>query len=130
MWKLQPTEEFAARHKRWGKNHPAELKAVLGNLDTYFEALILGTKPLQIKCGFIHPERQGVVAINQRGGGRNLAQTRLYAYPDIRTETLHLLTLGDKTTQKADIALSHQYAVGFRKAAEQAAENYEDPEEV
>jgi hypothetical protein len=43
-----------------------------------------------------------VIAIDQTGGHK-LAAMRLYVYPDMVTETLYLLTVGDKSTQEADI---------------------------
>src|ERR1700757_3414309 len=100
MWKLESADDYHRRHKRYEKNNPRELSAVLDNLDTYFKALEEGIKPLQIKHGFMHNEPLGVVAIDQKGGGKNLAQTRLYVYPDVETETLHVIILGDKGSQK------------------------------
>ena len=52
--------------------------------------------------GFLHAEPSGVIAIDQTGGVK-LAATRLYVYLEVETETLYLLTLGDKSTQKDDI---------------------------
>src|SRR4051794_15687256 len=103
MWKLQDVDEYRRRHRRYEKDHPRELRAVMDNLDTFFKSLESGVKPLQIKHGFLHNEPQGVVAIDQKGGGKDLAQTRLYVYPDLETETLFLITLGDKRSQKNDL---------------------------
>jgi hypothetical protein len=78
MWLLRETETYATRRKRYQKNHPKELAAVLKNLDRYLETLQAGIKPLQISYGFLHDEGKGVAAIDQRGGGSGkLAQTRL-----------------------------------------------------
>lgn len=116
MWKLEPTEEYQRRHKRYEKDHPRELQAVLDNLDTYFKSLEEGVKPLQIKHGFLHNESLGVVAIDQKGGGRNLAQTRLYVYPDAETEVLYVITLGDKRSQKKeDIPTCRSFVTRLRK---------------
>lgn len=57
---------------------------------------------MQIKHGFMHDEGQGAIAIDQKGGGKNLAQTRLYIFPDTEAEILHLITIGDKRSQKKD----------------------------
>jgi hypothetical protein len=116
MWKLETSEEYQRRHKRYEKDHPRELQAVLDNLDTYFKSLEEGVKPLQIKHGFLHNEPLGVVAIDQRGGGKNLAQTRLYVYPDTETEVLHVITLGDKRSQKKeDIPTCRLFVQRLRK---------------
>jgi len=118
MWKLMESEEFQRRHKRYVKDHPRELAAMLDNLDTYFQSLVSGIKPLQIQHGFMHHEPQGVVGIDQKGGGKNLAQTRLYVYPDVESETLHLLTLGDKRSQKTDLAYCRKAVSALRERQE------------
>lgn len=115
MWQLGATDEYERRHKRYAKDHPRELQAVLDNLDTYFKSLEAGVKPLQIKHGFLHNEPLGVVAIDQKGGGKHLAQTRLYAYPDTETEVLYVITLGDKRSQKEDISTCRGFVQRLRK---------------
>jgi hypothetical protein len=62
-----------------------------------------GKKPKPFVYNFLHPEPSDVIAIDQKGAGANIAATRLYVYPDTQTETLYLLTLGDKSTQSDDI---------------------------
>ena len=49
MWKLVPRDEYERRVKRYQKDHPRELQAVLDNLNMYFQALLGGVKPLQIR---------------------------------------------------------------------------------
>lgn len=122
MWHLAPTDEYQRRHKRYVKNHPRELQAVLDNLDTYFKSLEAGVKPLQIKHGFMHHEPLGVVAIDQKGGGKNLAQTRLYVYADTETVTLYVITLGDKGSQQDDIRTSREFVNELRKATQDTDE--------
>jgi hypothetical protein len=115
MWVIETTEGYDRRHKTYQKKHPQELQAVLDNLDTYFESLKLGVKPLQIKHGFMHQEPLGVVAIDQKGGGKSLAQTRLYVYPETEREVLYLITLGDKRSQKDDIKTCQAFVDQLRK---------------
>jgi hypothetical protein len=103
MWELSTTNLFHRRLKRWSKKHPNELQATLDNLDTYHEHLNEGIPSSLIQMGCLHHEPQGVKAIDQKGGGSNLAQTRLYVFPDESTKTLHLITLGDKSSQAADL---------------------------
>ncbi|NCD35272.1 MAG: hypothetical protein EOL87_17910, partial [Spartobacteria bacterium] len=66
-WVLVESSVFASRFKRYQKNHGNETKAVLNNLDTFFNALQAGGKTSQIQAGFIHREPQGVIAIDQKG---------------------------------------------------------------
>jgi len=103
MWVIKRTAEYARRSSRYEKKHPRELAAVLDNLDTFHRTLEKGAIPRQAKFGFLHPETSGVLAIDQKGGGSKLAQTRLYVYPDEARKTLYLLTLGDKRSQDEDI---------------------------
>lgn len=91
------------------------MRSVLVNLGTYFAALQHGVKPLQIRYGFMHTEPLGVIAIDQRGGGANLAQTRLYVYADADERVLHLITLGDKRSQKEDIKTCRSYVLELRE---------------
>lgn len=57
----------------------------------------------------MHPEPRGVIAIDQKGGGKGLKETRLYIFLNKIPQIVHLVTLGDKSTQKADI----KYATEF-----------------
>ena len=100
------------------------MTAVLRNLDRYFEALEQGAKPKQIQGGFVHPEPEDVVAVDQKGGGAGLSQTRLYLFADVQTEELHLITLGGKDTQEGDIKFSKTYAKKLKQ------EKVEDPNNV
>ncbi len=114
MWVLETTDEFVRRHKRFEKDSPRELKAVLDNLDTYFQSLIAGAQPLARAFGFLHTEPHGVLAIDQKGGGKSLAQTRLYVYPDQKKKVLHVITLGSKRLQRADVQYCREFVNSMR----------------
>ena len=107
-WLLQESEFFEAKFSRFQKKNSDVVRLILNNLDTYIEALNLGATPQQIKAGFIHHEPDGVKAIDQKGSRKGIGGTpkegRLYVFPDGGTRTLHLITIGDKNSQKADIA--------------------------
>jgi len=109
MWRLQPTAEYERSVERWPKKHRRELTAMLNNLDTFFGALKAGARLEQVKFGFVHPEPHGVLAIDQKGGGAGLKQTRLYTYPQRSQEILHLIIIGDKSSQKSDIELCSHF---------------------
>ena len=108
MWTVRPTEEYGRRRRKYEKKRWRELEAAEQNAETYRVALVCGTKPLQIKYGFVHPEGNGVVAVDQSGHGGNLAETRLYLYPDTDAEVLYFLTIGDKNSQDGDIQFSKE----------------------
>lgn len=120
MWKPVVTTEYTKRHKHFEKKHPAELKAVLDNLDTYYKALSAGAKPQQIQFNFArHKEPSGARAIDQGSTKGKLRQTRLYIYADSGTETLHLITLGDKNNQRnGDIRTCEQFMKTLRQQKE------------
>jgi len=130
MWSLQITDEYAARVKRFEKKHDRELIAVLINLDQYHKALNEGAKPLQVHFGFMHTEPMGVIAIDQKGGGKSLMQTRLYVYPEVEHRVLHLITLGDKNTQRLDIAFCREYASSLRTVRQNNEHKPQDAHEV
>ena len=104
MWESQPTDVFGRELKRHTKKRPKELEWVLRNLNTYLGQLDDGVNPLQIvKLRFVHNEANGIYAIDQKGGPKNLAEIRLYLFPHMPSKTLHLLTIGDKNSQSRDI---------------------------
>jgi len=105
MWSLAATDDYERSLRWYAKKRPRELQAVLDNLDTFHEALKTGAKPQQIKTGYIHPEPRGILAIDQKGGPGKLQQTRLYVFPDGRTEILWLLAIGGKNSQHPDILM-------------------------
>lgn len=127
MWSAYPSDEYNRRQRKLEKKHFRELEAVISNAQRYLKALQQGTKPKQIQGGWIHPEPHDVVALDQRGGskkeggknkGRGLVEMRLYVYPQTAREILHLITLGLKDTQPADIAFSEKYVRQLAKEQE------------
>src|SRR6476620_4149659 len=99
MWTLDPSDEYKKRHKWFAKKRKRELAAVLANLDLVHKALDRGLTINQLATfGFVHHEPQDVLAIDQKGGGNDLRQTRLYVLIQICGECIKLLTIGDKET--------------------------------
>ena len=93
------------RDLRWyAKKRPAELAAVLRNLERYMALLSVGPSTRSIQAGFLHPEPHGMIALDQRGGGGRLQETRLYCYAHACSRTIYLLGIGDKSSQPADLA--------------------------
>ena len=123
MWSVAPSDDYLRRHKRYEKKHSRELAAVLDNLDTFLTALREGAKVQQVKAGFLHPEPLGVLAIDHKGGGKALAETRLYVYPDEDGEVLHIITLGDKRSQADDIGLCREFVAELRKTKGEGSDN-------
>lgn len=109
-WIFRTTARFERDRAYYEKKHPRELDACLRNtLARYLPMLNTAPTPRAIHAGFLHPEPGGVVAVDQKGGGGNLRETRLYTFAEESTRTLHLLLLGDKSTQRRDLAHVSQW---------------------
>lgn len=118
-WETEKIDLFNRRFKKYQKNHRNETKAVLNNLDKYMEAVNAGSDPHKVQRGFIHPEPMGIIAIDQTGHDGNLRETRFYIYPEIETQTVHLITIGDKDTQnRRDIPEAKQFVEELLKERE------------
>src|SRR5262245_15267393 len=121
MWQMNETEKYDRDLKQFRKTRSREADAAAYNLMRYFLALVGGAQPLQALsyAGHIHNEGKGVIAADQRGAGvkgkGKLAETRLYAYPEIETQTLHLITIGLKSEQEGDVRLCHQFVMELRE---------------
>ena len=103
LWTIQQHPEFNRDYKWYTKKRPRELAAVLDNLNRLKNMLNLSPHSQLIVAGFIHPEPLGVWALDQRGSMGNLQATRLYCYAERSRKNLHLLAIGSKDTQAADI---------------------------
>ena len=57
----------------------------------------------------------GVIAIDQKGKGKSLAQMRMYVYPDVDSKTIYLLVIGDKKSQQSDIRYCNGFVQEIRK---------------
>ena len=112
---MEPTDEFRHRLKKGTKNYPRELEATLANLDRLQKALRNGANPLDIPLGCLHREQKGVLAVDQKGHGNNLAQTQLYVYLDFDTKVIHLISIGQKQSQNADVKFASQFVESLKK---------------
>jgi hypothetical protein len=92
---------WQSKAKKMAKAYPNEMKRMLDNLDRYLQGLNSGLNPLTYHPGFLHRERSGAKAIDA-SGLNGAAQTRLYVYPEIERQLLHVITVGDKHSQDAD----------------------------
>ena len=119
-WSIDAYDDlFQRRLKKYAKKHTTETVAALNNLDTCHKALNEGVKPAQLQAGFIHREPRGVIAVDQRCGKSHLHQMRLYFYPCQDTHTVHLITMGDKGTQKRrDVPDCEKFVSNLKKRAE------------
>ena len=103
-WDFLPHSAYLRDQRWYAKKRPAELTAVLRNLERYMILLARSPSARSVQAGFLHPEPHGMVALDQRGGGGRLQETRLYCYPHSGSRTVHLLGIGDKSAQPSDLA--------------------------
>ena len=129
MWEQQNLDDYDRQLKWYQKKRRKELVATLENLALFFGSLRVGGRPQDALKAFrfLHKEQAGVIAVDQKGGARNLAETRLYTYPDETTETLFLITIGDKNTQSDDVQFSKEFVVTYREAQTDGPERTIDP---
>ena len=117
-WVLERSELFERRFRQYQKKHRAETIATLVNLEKYLAALNAGAKPGIIHKSFVHYEPQGVVAIDQKGAKGGSRETRLYTYAVEVGCVLHLITMGDKKTQKQDLKDCNEFVRSLLKRRE------------
>jgi hypothetical protein len=79
-------------------------------------------KPKEIIRGYIHPEPKGVLAFDESGPGNPQKAVRLYAYPEEQREVLHVLTIGDKSSQERDIEDCSKFVDDIREQNRPSAE--------
>jgi hypothetical protein len=101
MWTTVETEEYQKQSKWFAKKRKKNLESVVGNLNKMITALNNGGKLNPPVLGFIKSEPGGFYRIAESGSGT--AATRLYFCADESSETVYLLTIGDKNTQGGDI---------------------------
>jgi hypothetical protein len=102
-WVLLPHLAYLRDLRWYAKKRPAELAAVIRNLERYMALLTRSPSARSVHAGFIHPEPHGMIAVDQRGGAGRLQETRLYCYAHTGSRTVHLLGIGDKSSQSADL---------------------------
>lgn len=117
-WKYAQATKFKSSFPKYRKRHEGETTQCVVNLDTYQAVLESGKKPGTFKLGFMHLEPHGVLAIDQSGMEGSGRETRLYVYPDEMTETIYLITIGDKNSQKPDIRLCTEFVRVLKKEQE------------
>lgn len=76
--------------------------------------LINAKNSMCVQAGYIHSEKKGVIALDEKGGGGNLSATRLYLFAEDKTKTIHLITIGNKDDQSRDVKMCHAYVESLK----------------
>lgn len=109
MWTIEPSLQMDKDKHWYAKKRPDELAAVMRNLQRYLMLLEVSRNSKCVQAGYLHPETMGVMAIDQKGFCGNLQETRLYIYTVDATQTVHLITIGDKDEQHSDIEFCKEF---------------------
>lgn len=115
-WNMEQASCYPGhKEKKYKDKYAKEVTNVLVNLATYIATLNNGVNPEQAKrtLPFVHEEKNGLIAIDQRPPVKGV-QLRLYLFTDVESETIFVIVIGDKNTQKADIQLGHQFIKDFK----------------
>ena len=112
---MQTTEDYENKIIDYNKKRPNELVAVVANLSKYQNMLNMLGHPQKITGKYVHKESIGIKGLDESGSGlRKLQVTRLYIYPSVSTKMIHLLTIGNKKSQKKDIKICENYVNQIR----------------
>ena len=107
---MQIAPEFERAKKHYDKKRPGELAAVLRNLARLLEQLNALPHCRAAQAGFLHHEPAGIWALDQKGPSRTkMQETRLYVFPVEDNQTLHIITVGNKNSQAADLRRAVDY---------------------
>lgn len=118
MWNIQTTDTWEKDREHYVKKRPSELAAVIRNLDRYMALLEVSKNSMCLQGGYLHKEPMGVIAVDQKGSGPNLQETRLYVYPDDEMKTVYLLKIGGKAAQHSDIECCKRFVISFKRQKE------------
>ena len=108
-WTPIDTYANARRFKQYQKRYPRELASCLRNLADLVLLLRAAGSPLSVGAGFFRSEGRNVWRIGQTGVPA-AHETRLYVYIHVSSHGLYVLTVGDKNTQRGDIAEAYKTA--------------------
>jgi hypothetical protein len=102
----QYSTEFATptRFKKFAANHRREYESCFSNLNKLLELLNAGHPVARLvnNPSFFRSEREGLYRIGQ-SGVKDAKESRLYIYPDEKSEMIYILDIGTKETQRTDI---------------------------
>lgn len=118
MWQIEPTTGWEKDQKHYAKKRPNELAAVMRNLQRYIALLNVSKNSKAVQAGYLHTESNGVLAIDQKGGGGNLQETRLYTFADDEKKVVYLIAIGDKDAQHSDVEYCKNFVVSLRNTTE------------
>ncbi len=113
-WAFEATHASKNQFVKFNKNHPDEYASLFANLAKIQGLLRSGHKVGGFHVNFFRSEGHEVYRIGQTGVPGAL-ESRLYVYPDSESKTLHILEIGEKSGQQADIKSAKKKVVEIQK---------------
>jgi len=111
MWRFLVTSHFERAKRRYDKKRPDELAAVLRNLDRLRELLDGLSRCRSAQAGYLHHEPEGYprcLSLLCRSQPLT-AYRRDNVFPVDETRALHIITVGNKNSQAADLQVALEY---------------------
>ena len=99
-WNTVLYNTYERSSKKMWKKHKNAMNNVIENFTDYVGFIqSTGNPALALKKGYVHPEQKGMIAIDQKGIGKNLTQLRMYVFPDTNKKEIHVLKVNTKPTK-------------------------------
>lgn len=117
-WQIDARFADRRRLSRWRTRHHREYLACLVNLQKVMDALNAGAHLNELGRSFLRSEGRGLFRIKQTAVP-HACETRLYVFFHERQHRIFLLSIGDKSTQTADIRRLHDVIITVKKEVSQ-----------
>jgi len=106
-WSVDDSHADKNRFKKYGKSHAREVASCFANLATVVGLLKAGAALGSFRLNFFRRESGDIWRIGQTKVP-SARETRLYILVLVFPKAIHVLTIGDKDTQQADLAKCKQ----------------------
>jgi len=106
-WSVDDSHADKNRFKKYGKNHAREVASCFANLATVVGLLKAGAALGSFRLNFFRRESGDIWRVGQTKVP-SARETRLYILVLVLSKAIHVLTIGDKDTQQADLAKCKQ----------------------
>jgi len=107
VWSVDESHADKNRFKKYGKSHAREVASCFANLVTVVGLLKAGAALGSFRLNFFRRESGDIWRIGQTKVP-SARETRLYILVLVLPKAIHVLTIGDKDTQQADLAKCKQ----------------------
>jgi hypothetical protein len=118
-WQIDNGHANRKRFEKFAGSHPREYDSLFANLEKVMRLLRAGHKIGGFQIKFFRSESDGLFRIGQTSV-QGAKESRLYVYPDQEKRLMHVLNIGDKDGQSADINTAKDLIKIIRKESEKS----------